>query len=64
MIRKQLRPAILLTVVFIVVTGFVYPGIVTALAIRSPSGSVRMEAQFHARSTRSSSEFRERAGRL
>jgi K+-transporting ATPase ATPase C chain len=32
MIRKQLRPAILLTVVFIVVTGFVYPGIVTALA--------------------------------
>jgi K+-transporting ATPase ATPase C chain len=32
MIRKQLRPAILLTVVFIVVTGFVYPGVVTALA--------------------------------
>jgi K+-transporting ATPase ATPase C chain len=32
MIRKQLRPAILLTIVFIVVTGFVYPGIVTALA--------------------------------
>jgi len=32
MIRKQLRPAVLLTVVFIVVTGFVYPGIVTALA--------------------------------
>jgi len=32
MISKQLRPAILLTVVFIGVTGFVYPGIVTALA--------------------------------
>jgi K+-transporting ATPase ATPase C chain len=32
MIRKQLRPAILLTIVFIVVTGFVYPGIVTAVA--------------------------------
>jgi K+-transporting ATPase ATPase C chain len=32
MIRKQLRPAILLTFVFIVVTGLVYPGIVTALA--------------------------------
>jgi K+-transporting ATPase ATPase C chain len=33
MIRKQLRPAILLTVVFILVTGFVYPGIVTTLAM-------------------------------
>ncbi len=32
MITKQLRPAILLTVVFIVITGFVYPGIVTAIA--------------------------------
>jgi K+-transporting ATPase ATPase C chain len=32
MIRKQLRPAILLTIVFIVVTGFVYPGVVTAVA--------------------------------
>jgi K+-transporting ATPase ATPase C chain len=32
MIKKQLRPAILLTIVFIVVTGFVYPGIVTGLA--------------------------------
>jgi K+-transporting ATPase ATPase C chain len=32
MIRKQLRPAILLTFVFIVVTGLVYPGIVTAAA--------------------------------
>jgi K+-transporting ATPase ATPase C chain len=29
---KQLRPAFLLTIVFIVVTGFVYPGIVTAVA--------------------------------
>jgi potassium-transporting ATPase KdpC subunit len=32
MIRNQLRPAILLTFVFIVVTGLVYPGIVTAVA--------------------------------
>lgn len=32
MIRKQLRPAILLTIVFIVVTGLVYPGIVTVVA--------------------------------
>ena len=32
MIRKQLRPAIVLTFVFIVVTGLVYPGIVTAVA--------------------------------
>jgi K+-transporting ATPase ATPase C chain len=32
MIRKQLRPAILLTFVFIVVTGLVYPAIVTAVA--------------------------------
>jgi K+-transporting ATPase ATPase C chain len=32
MIRKQLRPAILLTFVFIVVTGLVYPGIVTVVA--------------------------------
>jgi K+-transporting ATPase ATPase C chain len=32
MIRKQFRPAILLTIVFIVVTGFIYPGIVTAVA--------------------------------
>jgi K+-transporting ATPase ATPase C chain len=32
MIRKQLRPAILLTIVFIVVTGLVYPGIVTGVA--------------------------------
>ncbi len=32
MIRKQLRPAIVLTLVLCVVTGFVYPGIVTGLA--------------------------------
>jgi K+-transporting ATPase ATPase C chain len=32
MIRNQLRPAILLTFVFIVVTGLIYPGVVTALA--------------------------------
>jgi len=32
MIRNQLRPAILLTFVFIVVTGLIYPGIVTAIA--------------------------------
>jgi len=32
MIRNQLRPAILLTVVFIVVTGLIYPGVVTAIA--------------------------------
>ena len=32
MIRKQLRPAILLTFVFIVVTGLAYPGIVTVVA--------------------------------
>ena len=32
MIRNQLRPAVLLTVVFIVLTGLVYPGAVTAVA--------------------------------
>lgn len=32
MIRNQLRPAILLTLVFIVVTGLIYPGVVTAVA--------------------------------
>lgn len=32
MIRNQLRPAILLTAVFIVVTGLIYPGVVTGLA--------------------------------
>ena len=32
MIRNQLRPAVLLTVVFIVVTGLIYPGVVSGLA--------------------------------
>jgi len=32
MIRKQLRPAILLTFVLVVITGLIYPGVVTALA--------------------------------
>ena len=32
MIRNQLRPAILLMFVFIVVTGLIYPGVVTAVA--------------------------------
>ena len=32
MIRNQFRPAILLTFVFIVVTGLIYPGVVTAVA--------------------------------
>src|SRR6267378_4018161 len=32
MIRNQLRPAILLTFVFIVATGLIYPGVVTAVA--------------------------------
>lgn len=32
MLRKQLRPAILMTLVLCAVTGFVYPGIVTGLA--------------------------------
>lgn len=32
MIRKQIRPAILLTIVMIVATGLIYPGIVTAIA--------------------------------
>lgn len=32
MIRNQLRPAIVLTFVLIILTGFVYPGIVTAVA--------------------------------
>jgi K+-transporting ATPase ATPase C chain len=32
MIRNQLRPAILLTFVFIVVSGLIYPGVVTAVA--------------------------------
>ena len=32
MLRNQLRPAILLTFVLILLTGFIYPGIVTGLA--------------------------------
>jgi K+-transporting ATPase ATPase C chain len=32
MIRNQLRPAVLLAVVFIVVTGLMYPGVVTVIA--------------------------------
>jgi K+-transporting ATPase ATPase C chain len=32
MIRNQLRPAVILTFVLIIVTGLIYPGIVTALA--------------------------------
>ena len=32
MIRKQLRPAILMTLVLCVITGAIYPGIVTGLA--------------------------------
>lgn len=32
MIRNQLRPAIVLTFVLIILTGFIYPGIVTAVA--------------------------------
>jgi K+-transporting ATPase ATPase C chain len=32
MIRQQLRPAVVMTLVLCVLTGFVYPGIVTALA--------------------------------
>ncbi len=32
MLRNQLRPAIVLTLLLIVITGFAYPGIVTALA--------------------------------
>ena len=32
MLKKQLRPAIVLTLLFCVITGLVYPGVVTALA--------------------------------
>jgi K+-transporting ATPase ATPase C chain len=32
MLRKQLRPAVMLTLLLCVITGFVYPGIVTGLA--------------------------------
>ena len=44
MIRKQLRPAILMTLVLCVITGLIYPGVVTALAQmlfpRQANGSV------------------------
>src|SRR6476659_237424 len=32
MLRKQIRPAILMTLVLCVITGFLYPGVVTGLA--------------------------------
>ena len=32
MLRKQLRPAIVMTVLLIVITGIVYPGVVTGIA--------------------------------
>jgi K+-transporting ATPase ATPase C chain len=32
MLRKQLRPAIVMTLVLCVITGLVYPGVVTGLA--------------------------------
>lgn len=32
MLRKQIRPAILMTLVLCVITGFIYPGVVTVLA--------------------------------
>ena len=32
MIRNQLRPAIMLTIVFVVLTGLIYPGVVTGVA--------------------------------
>src|SRR3954452_1268407 len=32
MIRKQIRPAISMTIVLCLITGFVYPGVVTGLA--------------------------------
>ncbi len=50
MLRKQLRPAVVMTVLLIVVTGVVYPGIVTALAQlffpRQANGSL-VEARGH-----------------
>ncbi len=50
MLRKQLRPAVAMTVLLIVVTGVVYPGIVTALAQlffpRQANGSL-VEARGH-----------------
>ena len=39
MLRKQLRPAIVMTLVLCVITGFVYPGVVTgarAAALPAP----------------------------
>jgi len=32
MLRKQLRPAIMMTIVLMIITGAIYPGVVTALA--------------------------------
>lgn len=32
MLRKQLRPAVIMTLVLCVITGFIYPGVVTGLA--------------------------------
>ena len=32
MLRKQLRPAIVMTLVLCVITGLIYPGVVTGLA--------------------------------
>ena len=32
MLRKQLRPAIVMTLLLVVITGFIYPGVVTGLA--------------------------------
>ena len=32
MLRKQLRPALAMTIVLMIITGGIYPGVVTALA--------------------------------
>jgi K+-transporting ATPase ATPase C chain len=44
MIQKQIRPAFLLTIILMLITGFAYPGLVTALATlmfpRQASGSL------------------------
>jgi potassium-transporting ATPase KdpC subunit len=46
MLRKQLRPAILMTLMLCVITGFIYPGVVTGLAqllfSRQANGSLVM----------------------